>query len=104
MHDRSQKIDPEIATLIERIVRENMAPFGYRNDVARAGEDHAGDPVIFVEVNYDLSENPVDLSVTSALTTTLRDRLWALGETRFPHIHHNFDDRQKVKVRGKVWA
>jgi hypothetical protein len=26
----------------------------------------------------------------------LRDRLWERDETRFPHIRHKFDERQKV--------
>jgi hypothetical protein len=100
MRDITETVDRDIVELIERTVRESMAPFGLRAVDVRAGEDHDGDPVIFVEAHYDLSERPIDprltAKLTSRLTTTLRDRLWERGEIRFPHVRHKFDERQKV--------
>jgi hypothetical protein len=100
MKDMVETVDRDIVELIERTVRESMGPFGPRAVEVRAGEDHDGDAVIFVEAQYELSERPIDPRVTgkltSRLTTTLRDRLWERGETRFPHVRHKFDERQKV--------
>jgi hypothetical protein len=96
MQEKPAAIDKNIIELIRQTVRESMEPFGLRAVDVRAGEDHDGDPVIFVEAQYDLSERPIDTNVTARLTHVLRDRLWECGETRFPHIRHLFDERQTV--------
>ena len=97
-------ISREVVETIERVLREFMGPYGLRRVGVSAGEDHDGTPVIFVVAEYDLSETPVDLGVTTALVTRLRDRLWELGEARFPHVHHAFDERQALKSRRKAHA
>ena len=102
MQDRAHTVDDQIRALIERTVRDKMGSFGLNSVNVRAGEDHDGDPVIFVEAIYGLSETPVDLEVTSALATTLRSRLWEHGEVRFPHIRHKFNENQKVKLRRRA--
>jgi hypothetical protein len=96
MQEKVQTISPQIVALIEQTIRESMQQFGLRQVSVRAGEDYDGDPVIFVEAQYDLSERPIEAEVTANLTSALRDQLWKQGETRFPHIEHRFDERQKV--------
>ena len=95
MQDKVYAVSAEIVRIIEETVRESMAPFGFTSLRVRGGEDHDGDPVIFIDADYGLSENPIGTGVTSALITRLSDRLWEAGETRFPHIRHHFDERQE---------
>ena len=102
MQGPQTKVAPEIVSLIEDTVRESMAPFGFKAAHVRAGEDHDGDPVIFIEADYDLTDTPIDIDVTSKLRLTLRDRLWNMGETRFPHIRNNFDERQPIARPGRT--
>jgi hypothetical protein len=97
-------IEPRIVELIERTVRESMQPYGLRSVDVRAGEDHDGDPVIFVEAHYDLSETPVETTVIIDLLGILRGRLWEARERRFPHIRHKFDERQEVRSRRRKRA
>jgi hypothetical protein len=97
-------IDAEIVGLIRETVQESMQAFGLRNVSVRAGEDHEGESVLFVEAEYGLTDTPIDTAVTAALTTKLRDKLWAAGETRFPHIRHKFPEAQKVKPRRRANA
>jgi len=104
MQEKVPAVKAEIVELIRQTVRTSMKPFGLKTVDVRAGEDHDGDPVIFVEANYDLSETPVDSAVTARLTTILRDRLWDAGETRFPHVRHKFHEQQKVKLRRRAGA
>jgi hypothetical protein len=103
MHDAAD-IKPEITALIERTVQESMHAFGLKSVEARAKEDHAGDPAIFVEARYDLSPIPVDTMVIVDLTGILRGRLWEAGEKRFPYIRHRFDERQEVRPRRRARA
>ncbi len=97
-------VDDKIVNLIRETVQESMQAFGLRDVSVRAGEDHDGEPVLFIEAEYDLTDAPIDTTVTAALTTKLRDKLWADKETRFPHIRHKFPEAQKVKPRRRANA
>jgi len=81
-----------------------MQPFGLKSVDVRAGEDHDGDPVIFVEAHYELSETPVETMAIIGLLGILRERLWNTGEKRFPHVRHRFDERQEVRSRRRARA
>jgi hypothetical protein len=91
-----EPLDKSVIDAISDLLRGELTPFGLRDVTAVPGEDHDGDPVIFVHVDYVKKPPPVDVRVTSSLVTKLHDRLWDLGETRFPHIRHNFAPSQKV--------
>jgi hypothetical protein len=98
---QDDSIERRIVELIEQTVRERMEPFGLTTVDVRAGEDHDGDPVIFVEAHYDFSETPVDTMVILELDGVLWERLWNAGEKRFPHVRHEFDERQEVRSRQR---
>ena len=97
-------VDEKLVELIRATMRESMQVFGLRDVSVRVGEDHDGDPVLFIEADYDLTDTPIDLDVTAPLTSKLRDALWAVGETRFPHIRHRFHEEHKVKTRRRAHA
>jgi hypothetical protein len=96
MQEPARPVEPEIVALISRTIRETMEPFGLRSVEVHAGEDHDGDPVIFVEAQYDLSERPLELGITGRVASTVRERLRNAGEMRFPHIRHKFHEKQAV--------
>lgn len=89
-------LDKSVKDAITDVVRREMARFGLRDVQAAVGTDHDGDPVIFVDVDYGHAGEAVDVKTTAGLVTKLRDRLWTMGETRFPHIRHHFAAEQKV--------
>jgi hypothetical protein len=101
---KNQTIAPENISLIERTIRELMCAYIVESVSVRAGEDHDGDPVIFIEVNYGLNDTPIDAVVTGGVMLAVSDRLWANGETRFPHIRHLFDAQQANKKLRRVRA
>ncbi len=92
-------IDSRVVETINTILHESMDPFNLVSVEARGGEDHDGDPVIFVEARFDLSPRPIESAVVSEMELRLRDSLWALGERRFPHIRYLFDEAQTVARR-----
>ena len=106
MQEKANAVSAEVVRIIEEEVRAHMTPFGLREIRVRGGFDHDGDPVIYADVDYDLSENPIDSDVTRALGMKLRLRLLTLGEDRFPHIRHHFHEDQAAKPwrRRKVKA
>jgi hypothetical protein len=89
-------IKPRVRAAIDHIVRENLSRYGFVRATIEPGEDHTGDPAIFVDAEYDLSDEPVDARVTLATQSMLRDRLIALGEHRFPYLRHHFAEGQRV--------
>jgi hypothetical protein len=96
MQETQRPIAPELVERIERTVHEAMAPFGLREVDVRAGEDHDGDPVIFVEAQYELSERPLELGITGDLSSAINDIALDAGETRFVHVWHKFHDKQTI--------
>lgn len=94
-------VDNKVKAAIELVLRKRMGRYGFKYARVTAGVDFDDDPVLFVEAEYDLVNAPLDAEVTAGLVTELRDALYALGETRFPHVRHNFDDRQAVASSKK---
>ncbi|HXE89008.1 MAG TPA: hypothetical protein VN524_19645 [Hyphomicrobiaceae bacterium] len=101
MQETARPIEPEIVALIERTVRERMGPYALRTIDVRAGEDHDGDPVIYIQVRHDLSETPIDPQVNAKLSFDLWQLLLNAGETRFPHVRPKYHEQQKVKTRWR---
>ena len=92
-------VRPEIEQLIERTIREAMKPYGFRAARVRAGEDHDGDPVLWVEVEFDFTDGLFDYTRTSVVETIVRASLLEHGEMRFAHFRYEFDERQKFDLR-----
>jgi hypothetical protein len=89
-------IPANVRQLIKHQVGKLMKPYGLVRVEVDAGQDQDNDPILIIEATYELSDRPIDPAVLSRLTTELRDKLWACGEKRFPHIHHRFAEKQKV--------
>ncbi len=102
MQETARPVAPEVVELIERTTHEAMDPFGLRSVEVRPGADHDGDPVIFVEAEYDLSETPIDPAANAELSSTLWRLLQEAGEARFPHIRHKYHEFQKVRTRRRA--
>lgn len=96
LHTANTPLGKQVETVIDRVIRSRMSGYGYKGARSRAELDFDGDPVIVVDVDYDLSKEPIDAASTFGLTTALRDELAKMGEFRFPHIRHHFDERQEI--------
>ena len=84
----------KVREAIERVLRDQLGPLGFQAATVRAGVDHDGDPVLFVDANFKLVPEPLDPAFTVGITDAVRDALDAVGETRFPHINYELDDEQ----------
>jgi hypothetical protein len=90
------RVGGKVVAAIKKIVEQEMGPFGLRAVTVRAAEDHDGDPILLVEADYCSGGEPIEPKVVAGLATKLRQRLWDMGETRFPHVRHHFSADQKV--------
>lgn len=94
MTKESEMIDEKVATAVDDVLKARMGRFGYTRASIRPGEDHDGDPVLLIDAEYTYSKKPIDVRATVGLTSELRDALEKVGEHRFPHVRHHFDERQ----------
>jgi hypothetical protein len=100
MQELQRRVEPETVALIERTVRESMSPYALRTIDVRAGEDHDGDPVIFVEVQHDLSETPIDPAVNAKLSSDLWRLLLEAGESRFRMSGTSITSNRRSRLVG----
>ena len=90
--------DTDIATkkAVQKLLKDKFAQYRFERVDVRAGEDHSGDPALFIDAYYGLSDTPLDARLISHTLTELRDLLLKMGEKRFPYVRHHFDERQAV--------
>jgi hypothetical protein len=92
----SATVKPKIRQTIEGLLRKEIGRFGVTRITVEPGEDHDGDPVIFVDVDYGSEGDDIDPRIPASLVSKVRDRSWRLGEERFPHIRHHASDERRL--------
>jgi hypothetical protein len=72
---RRQPVPPKIERAIVDFLRHRFARYGFRRARIVPDEDHDGDPALFIEIAYSLSDEPVDSRKTLKALIDLRQ--WA---------------------------
>lgn len=93
---RPETVSPQVRETVRRLMQEHLKAYGLQEAEVEAGPDHDGDPALFVDAYFQLSETPVDPKAVYPLTRYLREVLEELGEDRFPYIRYHFDENQKI--------
>ena len=96
-----EKVSEDVRNAITRVLHDNLRLHGFQGAMITDGLDHDGDPVIFVEAQFDLVPEPIDPAITFGITQQVRDAIGELGETRVPNIRYKFLDDQVVAPRRK---
>lgn len=78
------------------VLRELLDGFGFEAATITAGQDHDGEPVLFVDIKYRWGAPAIPRDVSFGLVRNLRDALLRVGEKRFPHVRHKIPDGRAV--------
>ena len=90
------EVGKKVRGAIERVLRERLGPYGFRDATVRAGVGHDGDSVLFVVAHFNLVPEPIDPAITVGIIEALRDGLEDIGDARFPHVNYDFHDDQTL--------
>jgi hypothetical protein len=89
-------VNTETIEAVQRTLQKYLGRFGFERADVLEGRDHSGDPALFVDAFYRATDEPLETILVLRTLTELRDTLVRMGESRFPHIKHHFDDKQKI--------
>jgi len=92
-------IDVAITKAVQRLLKQRFAKYRLERVDVRAGEDHTGDPALFIDAHFGLSDTPLDTSLAMENFTEIRETLLKMGEKRFPYVRHHFHEKQAVAKR-----
>jgi len=93
------EIDVAIPKAVQRLLKQRFAKYRLERVDVRAGEDHTGDPALFIDAHFGLSDTPLDTSLAMENFTEIRETLLKMGEKRFPYLWHHFHEKQAVAKR-----
>lgn len=77
--------DAELKQIVGPILRKRLARSGLATFDIETGEDHDGDPALFVIVYFGPSSE-IDASAVIESTSQIRERLREKGDPRLPYI------------------
>jgi hypothetical protein len=91
-----EKLNPKIVRIVDSILRERLAHYVVDRIEVAAGDDHDGDPVLFVDVYFGLSRKPIEAKDTIEAGTEVWTKLVELSESRFPHVNYHYAENQSI--------
>jgi hypothetical protein len=89
-------VNAETIEAVQKTLRKYLDRYGFERADVHEGRDHSGDPALFVDAFYRVTDEPLETIFLLRTLTELRNTLIHMGESRFPHVKHHFDDKQKV--------
>lgn len=90
------RVDDKVRKAVEKVLRDRLADYGFSGVNIAPSNDRDGDPILLVDVRYKAVDKPIASKATFGLVTAIRQELARMGETRFPHVRHHFDEQQKI--------
>jgi len=92
----------KVEDTVRSLFRDQLGRYGFERAEIHAGQDHSGDPALFIDAYYNLSREPLETLTLLRLLTELRNRLIRAGERRFPYVRHHFNEQQQVVSRKRT--
>ncbi len=91
-------LQPNVARAINKVLEDRLKNIGFKRAEIVEDEDHTGEPILKIVIDYDKVGDGVDPTPTFSLARYVKEAVRPLGETRFPHFQHRFPDDQEFKA------
>jgi len=86
----------DLEKALSDLLRERLQVAGAESVAVQPDADHEGTPILAVEVKHHLVDRPIELNEVIAADRAARDLAWQMGERRFLHVEHVYDEKQQV--------
>jgi len=83
--------DTDLKEFIEPILHRRLAKLGLKDFFLESGEDHDGDPALFVVTRFLPSEEEIDATALLDVTREIREQLHERGDPRLPYVRFTSD-------------
>lgn len=87
--------DAELLQLAEPTLRGMLAGSGLETVTVGSGDDHHGDPSLFLDTYFEGRGRPVDVPALMAAVDQVRQQIEDRGETRFLYLRLHIPDRDE---------
>jgi hypothetical protein len=87
-----------VTNIIDTVLREKLGAYGLDHVEVNVGEDHTGDPALFVLAVLAPNSPLIPGEVSVAANVAVHDAVLKHGEQRFPYlfIRHPDDERPEL--------
>lgn len=92
----THQVPNSLRDVIVKTLENRLNEVGLRHIDIEEGEDFEGDAVLFVDIEFDLTQSALDPARFRFLTSDVREALESVGESRFPHLRFQFHEKQKI--------
>jgi hypothetical protein len=93
-----EAIHPKVVETIKTTIMTMLSDYDITRIDVEAREDSTGDDAIFVDVYRRPSDKPFDAQRSLELRTEVWDRVYRLGDKRFPYIFYHHVRGQDAKA------
>ncbi|KAA5601851.1 hypothetical protein [Blastochloris sulfoviridis] len=84
--------DQELGRIIGPILSRRLGDLGPGDLSFETGEDHDGDPALFVIVRRHDPEQEIDAVALLDSIRDIREALWTRGDVRLPYLRYTTDE------------
>jgi hypothetical protein len=93
-----EDIHPKVVETIKTTITTMLRDYHVTGVDVEVRENSAGEDSIFIDVHYRLNDKPFDPKLSSRVRREVSDRVYKLGDKRFPYIFHHLAEGQGVKA------
>ena len=94
--------DEEIKALIDPVLAELLGRHGFRGTSVRSGDDHDGDPALFIEILFGASQSDWTSAAIITMKKTILSRIRQAGDARFPYVTFKLDAETSAEEQDKI--
>lgn len=90
-------VPANLVRAIEDLLKKELGQYGLSKVDVHGGEDHSGEPAIFIDAEYEYSREPIDPETLAKVRLAIVALVSNHGDDRFPYLQNHFDKRQLVR-------